>query len=139
MTPNESEVVREIHIEARPEVVFAYLTDPAKMVQWVGVEARLEAHLGGIFQVKINDERIVRGEYLEVTPPSRIVFSWGWEGREDLPPGASTVEVSLTPSQGGTLVRLRHYNLPGAAMPLHAKSWEHNLPRLKAAAEQGLN
>lgn len=129
-----SEVIREVHIQARPETVFAYFTDPARMVQWMGLEASLEAQPGGLFRVKINPERIARGEYLEVTP-SRIVFSWGWEGREDVPPASSTVEVSLTPSEGGTLVRLRHYGLPASALGLHARSWEHNLPRLKTASE----
>lgn len=134
-----SEIVREVYIQARPETVFAYFTDPARMVQWMGVEASLEARPGGLFRVKINHERMVRGEYIELTPPSRIVFSWGWEGREDVPPASSTVEVTLVAAAEGTLLRLRHYGLPASAMGLHAKSWEHNLPRLKTASEASLN
>jgi uncharacterized protein YndB with AHSA1/START domain len=126
-----SEVIREVHIEAEPETVFAYFTDAEKLVQWLGVEAVLEPQPGGLFQVTINQERKIIGEYFELTPHSRIVVSWGWEGREDVPPGSSTVEITLTPNAGGTLVRLRHYNLPETALPLHAKSWEHNLPRLQ--------
>ncbi len=130
-----SEVIREIYIEAEPETVFAYFTDVEKLVEWMGMEATLEPHTGGRFQVTINQERKVMGEYLELTPYSRIVVSWGWEGREDVPPGSSTVEITLTPNADGTLVRLRHYNLPETALPLHAKSWEHNLPRLKKVIE----
>lgn len=126
-----SEVIREIFIEAEPETVFAYFTEAEKLVEWMGVEATLEPHTGGRFQVTINQERKVIGEYLELTPFSRIMVSWGWEGREDVPPGSSTVEITLLPNAEGTLVRLRHYNLPDTALPLHAKSWEHNLPRLK--------
>jgi uncharacterized protein YndB with AHSA1/START domain len=130
-----SEVIREIHIGAEPETIFAYFTKVEKLVQWLGIEATLEPHTGGCFQMTINDERKVVGEYLELTPFSRIVVSWGWEGREDVPPGSSTVEITLIPNAEGTLVRLRHYNLPETAMSLHTKSWEYNLPRLKKVLE----
>lgn len=137
MTPHsDAEVVREIEIEAPPEAIFSYLTDPAKLVLWMGAAAQLDPRPGGLFSVQINPERVVRGEYLEVTPFSRLVLSWGWEGREDVPPGSSTVEITLTSTQTGTRLRLRHHNLPSQAMPLHAKSWEHNLPRLKTAVEK---
>ena len=133
MTPDSpNEVIREVLIQATPEAIFPYLTDPAKLVQWMGVEAALEPEVGGLFSVTINPERIVRGEYLEIVPPTRVVWSWGWEGRSDVPPGSSQVEITLTPTPEGTLVRLRHYNLPSDAMPLHVRSWEHNLPRLKS-------
>src|SRR5436190_20092200 len=32
---------------------------------------------------------IVVGEYVLVEPPMRVVFTWGWEGNPDLPPGSS--------------------------------------------------
>jgi uncharacterized protein YndB with AHSA1/START domain len=133
-----SEVVREIYIEAAPEVVYSYFTDTEKLTQWMGIKATLEPKQGGRFEVTINQERKIIGEYLELVPYSQIVVSWGWEGREDVPPGSSKVEITLTPYIGGTLVRLRHYNLPETAIPLHAKSWEHNLPRLKKALEDWL-
>jgi uncharacterized protein YndB with AHSA1/START domain len=131
-----SEVIREIHIEAQPETVYAYFTEAEKLMMWMGVEAKLEPHPEGCFRVVINSDRIVMGQYLELTPFSRIVVSWGWEGGEDVPPGSSTVEITLTPNAEGTLVHLRHYNLPETAMLLHTKSWEHNLPRLKTVVEQ---
>ncbi len=130
-----SELIRKVYIEAPPETVFAYFTDAEKLLQWMGIEATLEPQVGGRFQVMINQERKIIGEYLELIPYSRIVISWGWEGREDVPPGSSTVEINLLPDQQGTLVRLRHYNLPDTALLLHAKSWEHNLPRLKKSLE----
>jgi uncharacterized protein YndB with AHSA1/START domain len=134
-----SEVIREVFIEAEPEIIFAYFTDAEKLVEWIGVEATLEPHTGGRFQVTINQERKMIGEYLELTPHSRVVVSWGWEGREDVPPGSSTVEITFLPNADGTLVRLRHYNLPETALPLHAKSWEHNLPRLKGVLDTKRN
>jgi uncharacterized protein YndB with AHSA1/START domain len=128
-------VIKEISIRAQPEAVFAYFTEVDKLLLWLGVEARLEPKIGGVFHVTIKDERKIIGEYLEIQPYSKVLFSWGWEGREDVPPGSSKVEVLLQPVPEGTLVWLRHYDLPENALPLHAKSWEYNLPRLKHQLE----
>ena len=130
-----SEVVKEIYIQAKPETVYSYFIQPEKLILWMGIEARLEPRKEGQFQVTINTERRILGQYLELEPPSKLLISWGWEGRDDVPPGSSIVEVLLLEYLEGTLVRLRHFNLPEEAMPLHAKSWEHNLPRLKTVVE----
>ena len=130
-----SEVVKEIYIQAKPETVYSYFIQPEKLILWMGIEARLEPRKEGQFQVTINTERRILGQYLELEPPSKLLISWGWEGRDDVPPGSSIVEVLFLEYLEGTLVRLRHFNLPEEAMPLHAKSWEHNLPRLKTAVE----
>jgi uncharacterized protein YndB with AHSA1/START domain len=128
---------REIHIAARPEIVFGFFTDPAMMVRWKGLRATLDPRPGGVYRVDVNGRDVARGEYLEVTPHRRIVFTWGWEGENSLlPPGASTVEVTLIPDGDGTLVRLRHSGLPTEeARRLHAQGWDHYLPRLILAAE----
>lgn len=126
----------EVRIAARPETVFAFFTDPARMILWKGIEATLDPRPGGIYRVSINGRDVARGEYLEVVPNSRVVFTWGWEGAESpLPPGSSTVEVSLVPDGDGTLVRLRHTGLPAEIRDVHAAGWEHYLARLTGAAE----
>jgi uncharacterized protein YndB with AHSA1/START domain len=125
---------REIRIEARPDVVFAYFTDPQKMALWKGVEASLEPRPGGLYRVVIEPGRVARGEFREVVRNQRVVFTWGWEGDADLPPGRSTVEVSLTADGDGTIVRLFHRDLPPAARKAHAEGWDHFLPRLQQAA-----
>ena len=62
----------------------------------------------------------VRGDgwatrFLQVDPPRRIVFTWGWEiERSPLPPGTSVVEVELIPQGDATLIRLTHRDLPPA-------------------------
>lgn len=127
----------EIWIAARPETVFPFFTDPARLIQWKGLNATLVAQAGGVYRVDINGRDIVRGEYLEVTPFRRVVFTWGWEGDgSPLPPGASTVEVDLVADGQGTLVRLRHTGLPeGAVRQQHSQGWDHYLARLLSIAE----
>ncbi len=131
-----SEVVeREVRIEAPPETVFSFFTDPEKMTKWMGQSATLDPRPGGICRVDVNGENIARGEYVEVVPHSRIVFTWGWEGDDSpLPPGASTVEVSLTPDGDGTIVRLRHLGLSPEQRRAHGEGWDLYMPRVSLAA-----
>ena len=69
-----------MHIAAQPETVFPYFTDPARYVQWMGTEATLEAVPGGRYRVRMRDGVEAAGEFLEVEPPRRLVFTWGWTG-----------------------------------------------------------
>jgi uncharacterized protein YndB with AHSA1/START domain len=121
-----------VHVEARPERVFAYFTEPEAMVRWMGDYALLEATPGGEFAVDINGVP-VRGRYLEVQPPHRLLISWGHAGSDRLPPGASTVEVRLTAARGGTDVEIVHRDLPEPDAAGHARGWRHFLGRLAVA------
>ena len=138
-TSSESGVVeREIRIAARPETVFSFFIDPEKMTRWKGIGVTLEPHPGGTYRVDMNGNNIARGEYLEVVPNSRVVFSWGWEGEGSaLPPGSSRVEVTLTPDNEGTIVLLRHLGLPADQQDAHAEGWEHYMARLAIAGAGG--
>jgi uncharacterized protein YndB with AHSA1/START domain len=130
------EVEREIHIAARPETIFPFFTDPAKMVRWLGIRATLNAQPGGICRININEQEVVGGKYLEVVPYSRVVFTWGWEG-SPLPLGSTTVEITLVPEAGGTRLYLRHRGIPAEQRDFQATGWDHALERLVIAAEGG--
>jgi uncharacterized protein YndB with AHSA1/START domain len=135
-----SVVEREIRIEARPETVFPFFTDPEKMVRWIGVGATLDPRPGGVFYFTTIAGYSFAGEYLAVEPCSRIVFSWGYgnlpEEPNPLPPGSSTVELELVPDGEATIVRLSH-RVPAALADFHAMGWEHYLERLAIAAAGG--
>ena len=126
----------EIRIEAPPEIVYSYFVDPVKMTRWKGKSATLDARPGGIYRVDVTGSDVARGEYVEITPFSRVVFTWGWEEEGNpVPPGSSTVEISLLPDGAETVVRLRHYGLTAEQGEKHAEGWEHYLERLAPAAE----
>ncbi|AYD89120.1 SRPBCC domain-containing protein [Actinomyces sp. 2119] len=130
------EFTDSIGIAAPPEAVFAYLTTAEGMTAWMGEYADLDPVPGGRFAVNIAGYP-VRGEFLHVEPPHRVVVSWGFAGSDELPAGASTVEFRLTPTREGTRVDLRHYDLPDAQVPGHADGWANFLPRLAAAGAGG--
>ena len=131
-----AEHTSSIEIEATPQVVFDYLVTPAGMTAWMGQRAVLEPQPGGAFEVDIAGSPI-RGEYLEVAPPHRVVVSWGVAGSADLPPGASTVAFALSPTARGTRVEVVHSGLPDPQLAGHVDGWAHFLPRLALVAAGG--
>ncbi len=131
------QVTVEVLVEASPETIFPFFTDPEKVVRWKGSSAELDPRPGGIYSVDVTHQALARGEYVEVDPPRRVVFTWGWEGDEAVPPGSTTVEITLEPSGSTTLVRLVHSGLPEAKRDLHREGWEHFAARLQIAASGG--
>ena len=133
-------VEREVRVEADPEVVFPFFTEPEKMARWLGSSAVLDPRPGGVFSVNSGIDFYLAGEYLVVEPHSRVVFTWGFgnfpEADNLLPAGASTVEVELVPDGEATLVRLTH-RVPTELADFHSMGWEHYLGRLAIAAPGG--
>ena len=131
-------VQREIQIAAPPATVFAFLTDPQKIVSWMGLEAETELHPGGLYLLKgLGDDRgrAARGAFREVVPVHRLAYSFGWEGSEEVPPGSSLIEIDLMEQDNGTLLRMTHSGLPNAAQcESHDKGWAHYMGRLSLAA-----
>lgn len=130
-----SRIEKRITIAARPEEVFAFFTDPVKMLRWIGTDVELDPRVGGVFRVVPNRVDVIAGKYLEIDPPHRVVFSWGYEGDgHGVPAGSSVVEVSLRAVERGTEVVLVHRALPDDAIDAHEGGWQHYLARMALAA-----
>ena len=105
-------IVKEIHIDAPPEIVYEYLTQPDKIAQWMGLKIDVDPRPGGIFRISPNGVDVILGAYAETTPYSRVSFTWGFDGEgHGVPAGSSIVEITLEPAASGTLLRLVHRNL----------------------------
>ena len=128
-------VRRETHIAAPPAAVFALLTDPEKILRWMGTEAEVEPHPGGLYLVNVTGARFARGSFREVVPVHRLAYSFGWDGSEEVPPGSSLIEIDLVDEPEGTLLRLTHSGLPSAEQcASHAEGWAHYINRLATVA-----
>jgi uncharacterized protein YndB with AHSA1/START domain len=128
------EVRLEIEIAASPNTVFSLLTEPERMQTWLAELVEAEPHPGGLFHVSDASGAAISGRYVELVTDRKVVFTWG--GVEGLEPGQSTVEFLLEPVGTGTLLRLRHYRLPGSALESHRQGWLYSgLVKLKDAAE----
>ena len=141
-TTESTAVEREIAIAASPETVWQFLVDPAKATRWMGETASFDARPGGAYLIGVIPGHVASGEFVELDPPRRLVYTWGWEPGEDgpnrVPPGSSTIEIELTPAGDGTTLRFRHHGLPDtAAAESHGHGWDHYLERLAIAARGG--
>jgi uncharacterized protein YndB with AHSA1/START domain len=144
-----------VQVPAAPPDVFGFLTDPARYVQWMGSQADLEPVPGGVYRVRMADGFCAAGRFLAVEPPHLVVFSWGFaddeaasrtkhEGGEAggagaMPAGSTRVTVTLLGTEdGGTLLTLRHENLPSESLREgHDIAWNTYLPRLVLRAAGG--
>jgi uncharacterized protein YndB with AHSA1/START domain/TfoX/Sxy family transcriptional regulator of competence genes len=125
-----------IDIDAPPDVVFEHLVTAEGMVAWMGQHAELDPRPDGTFAVDINGSP-VRGRYLEVDPPHRVVVTWGVAGSDVHPAGSSRVEFTLVPVGDGTRLDLRHTGLPDERVAGHSRGWAHFAARLQVAAVGG--
>jgi uncharacterized protein YndB with AHSA1/START domain len=133
--PDALVVRREVRIPAPPAAIFALLTDPEKILSWMGTEAELDAEPGGLYLVNVTGARCARGAFREVVPVHRLAYSFGWDGSATVPPGSSLVEIDLVEQPEGTLLRLTHTGLPSAEECAgHAEGWGHYLGRLGEVA-----
>lgn len=136
-----NDLVREIMVDATPDTIWPFLVDAEKMTSWMGTEADLDPRPGGTFNVLIQGQHRGVGEYVEVVPNEKVLFSFGWDAEGNpITPGSTTVEISLHPEGSKTLVRLTHRGLPDAnAVDDHGKGWAHYLERLAVATTGGTN
>lgn len=128
-------LIREIDIKATPETVFEFFVDPAKLTRWLAAEATLDPRPGGVCHlVPAGADNYMEGEFLEVDAPKRVVFTWGFNNPDaGVRPGGSTVEVTLSPIDTGTRLRLVHRGLPADAVADHSGGWTTMLARLVEA------
>ena len=108
------------------------------MCDWWGAAAELDPRPGGTCRVEMGGGPVMVGEYVELVPHERIVFTFGWEPTDGAPhvaPGSTRVEVTLTADAGDTIMTLRHTGLPAGIADEHQAGWGHFLPLLVDAVE----
>ncbi len=124
-----AELHYETTIEASPEVVFRHLTERDGLLRWMAVQAEADPTPGGVLRWTHENGATMAGRFVELDPPTRVVFRYGWEGGLlGLPPESSTVEITLTSvGDATTHLELVHRDLPPAAAADHEVGWRHFL------------
>jgi uncharacterized protein YndB with AHSA1/START domain len=145
--PDPSAIRLERTFDASPEAVFDTWTSPEMLRRWwpAGADwetpvAEVEPRVGGelrlVMRAPDGEEFGGSGEYLEVTPPMRLVFTWTWDGHEGHE-GTQLVEVDFNECPDGkTTVVLTNRGLPDEeSKRSHREGWEasfDNLARMLA-------
>jgi uncharacterized protein YndB with AHSA1/START domain len=133
-----AELTREVVMGASPTTIFPFLTDPAQHLLWMGTEAELDPRVGGDYRVLVQGKHPAVGEFVEVVPDRKVVFTFGWdEPDHPIPAGSTEVEITLVPDGDKTKVRLVHRGLPDDAVADHTQGWDHYLDRLAVASAGG--
>jgi len=134
-----AELIREVVMDATPATIFPFLTDPAEHLRWMGTEAELDPRPGGAYRVLVHSRHPGVGEFVEVVPDSRVVFTFGWdEPDHPIPAGSTEVEITLTAEGDKTRVRFVHRGLPEDAVGDHTDGWDHYLDRLATVVTGGV-
>ena len=128
-------------IRARPSIVYEAFTRPEHIMQWWGPDAgpvliaETDVRVGGRYRVRFRmldgSEHESIGEYLEVVPDQRLVFTWRWIG-----PGErdyeSRVIVDLRPVADGTELTFTHAMLPDEVTAAsHREGWTGAVDKLE--------
>jgi uncharacterized protein YndB with AHSA1/START domain len=127
-------------LPAPPESVFDWLTQADKLARWMSpvgeAIASADPRPGGALLITMvgADMRIEHtGEFVEVTRPRRLVFTWNSEYTN----GESLVTIDLEARGGGTLLTLRHERLPIDQAESHGGGWGRMLDRLATELAKG--
>ena len=126
-------------LSAPPAKVYAAWTDPEKIMQWFGpegvamVSAESDPRVGGRYRfiARAPDGELhnVSGEYREVVPNQKLVFTWSWIST---PERVSLVTVALKPDGDGTMLTLTHEQFfDEAARDRHQYGWTGAIDKLE--------
>jgi uncharacterized protein YndB with AHSA1/START domain len=120
-------LTREIVIRAPRETVFRYFTDPTRWAAWWGNGSTIDAAPGGAVLIRYPGGVEVAGEVLELEPPDRIVFTYGFVSGQPIPAGSSRVEIRLEPEGRATRLRLTHAFAEPTVRDQHVQGWRYQL------------
>lgn len=134
MSDDAKPIVVERRVAAPPSAVYAYLTDAERWTRWQGAEATIEPRRGGLFRMRMGTGQTARGQFVELIPDRRVVFTWGWVDVPGIPPGSTVVEIDLERDRDGTLIRLTHRDVPPNEVDRHRAGWERYAERLALLA-----
>lgn len=129
-------------IAAPPASVYDAWTVPTLLTRWFAPsdEFTVVVHVadtreGGKYRIEMRHRsgasHIAIGEYRELARPSRLAFTWRWEGSE-MPD--TLVTIDLRPADAGTELVLTHSQFPlPSQRDEHTKGWTGCLSRIEAA------
>lgn len=139
MIPLAHRLDRTLVIRARPATVFEFFTDARDWAAWWGAGSSIDARPGGHVVIRHPNGVEASGEVLEVRPPNRIVFTYGYVTGVPVPASGSRVTIRLDPHPAGTLLQLTHEFADPDARDEHVQGWRFQLSLFANAVANKIN
>ena len=128
------------HFKAPRERVFAAFSTLEAMAAWIGchdskiIGDSLDFRIGGKYQLRMSNSKgdcLVTGSYQQITPPSKIVFTWQYQDDEDWQDVESVVTIDLQDRGTETELKLTHAGLPTPeSRDNHEYGWTQSVDKL---------
>ena len=118
---------RTVVIQAPPQTVFSFLTENDRWASWWGAGSTIEPRAGGRVYIRHANGIESSGEVVEVEPPKRMVFTYGFNSGKPIPPGSSRVTIDLVAQGQGTRLDLRHEFAEASVRDEHVQGWRYQL------------
>lgn len=118
---------RSILIHAPQATVFSFLTDSERWAKWWGAGSTIDPKVGGKVYIRHPGGVESGGKILDIEPPARVVFSYGFNSGSPIPLEASRVTMWFDDEAGSTRVRLHHEFSDAAARDEHVQGWRYQL------------
>ena len=139
-------LVIERVFKAPPEQVFAAWTDPKILAEWWGPESFhtpeyvMDVREGGAWRTVMRNQsgeaHIASGVYREITPPKRLIMTWGWQQPDGTRGHETEVALSFEPVAEGTRLRLvQRVFATVENRDNHRMGWSSSLDKLEALVE----
>jgi uncharacterized protein YndB with AHSA1/START domain len=136
-------------IRAEPDQLFRAWTEPDALARWWRMDgpgwsfagASIDLRVGGEYSLSMTDPtgktHTARGHYRDVTPPTRLAFTWDWEDPMTRV-GETLVTVEFTRvADGVTEVTLTHEGFAAAPRATsHEQGWMQLLTLLDRATSE---
>ncbi len=128
----------KIAIAASVAEVYSAFISASALTEWLCDVAQVDAYEGGRLYLWWSSGYYANGEFIEVRPDERLVFSWHGRGE----PGATQVKIIIKPDEQGARLSLLHQGIGGGKVWFQArkairKGWRQALENLKSVLETG--
>jgi uncharacterized protein YndB with AHSA1/START domain len=118
---------RTVVIQAAPQTVFRFFTENDRWASWWGTGSTIEPTSGGRVFIRHPNGIESSGEVVAVDPPRRIVFTYGFNSGNPIPPGSSRVTINLEPQGAATRLDLVHEFAEPGPRDEHVQGWRYQL------------
>jgi uncharacterized protein YndB with AHSA1/START domain len=151
-SPAPSDYVLHISrmLDAPRELVYKAFTDPGMLAEWMGprgftaMDVEQDLRVGGNWRLRLHQtgettacdaqgqkDLWQHGEYLEIVAPERLVYTFAWENRVDIPIQETTITVTFRELEGKTVMDFRQGNFTTVAdRDGHNVGWSSTFDRL---------